>query len=138
MTADKKSKCVFVIDDALPAGLAANTAAVLATALSCKVEGLVGWDVADAEGCVHPAITRVPFPMLKARSEELARLHAEASGQSGVLVAGFSETAQRSRSYDEYAVRLGGVAPGNMRYLGLVLFGERGSISRLTGHLELM
>ncbi len=138
MTVNKNSKCVFVIDASLPVGLVANTAAVLATALTSKVQDLVGWDVADAAGYLHPAITRVGLPMLRASVAELATLHDRAREANDLLVAGFSDVAQQSRSYDAYASRMAGLDAGGLRFLGIALFGHRERVSELTGHLDLM
>jgi len=46
-------KCVIVIDRDLPPGLAANAAAALGMSLGAQVDGLIGPDVADADGVVH-------------------------------------------------------------------------------------
>ncbi|WBF67359.1 DUF2000 domain-containing protein [Desulfovibrio subterraneus] len=138
MTVNKDSKCVFVIDENLPKGLAANTAAVLATAVTVKVGGMVGTDVTDGGGFCHPAITQVPIPILKASADELATLHAVARADDDLLVAGFSDIAQRSRSYDEYAASMAALEPEGMRFLGVALFGRRKRVASLTGMFGLM
>lgn len=138
MTVNKASKCVFVIDKALPKGLAANTAAVLATAITIKVKNLVGWDVTDGGGCCHPAITQVAIPVLAASLEELTSLHAAARENADLLVAGFTDVAQRSRTYDEYTARMAGMESASMRFLGVALFGDRKEISDVTQHLKLL
>lgn len=58
-------KCVLVIDGALPAGVAANTAAILGITLGKRFPEIVGPDVADAAGRVHTGITGSPIPILK-------------------------------------------------------------------------
>lgn len=138
MTVNQASKCVFVIDKALPKGLAANTAAVLATAITIKVKNLVGWDVTDGGGCCHPAITQVAIPVLAASLEELTSLHAAARENADLLVAGFTDVAQRSRTYDEYTARMAGMESASMRFLGVALFGDRKEISDVTQHLKLL
>ncbi len=138
MFVTETGKCVFVLDETLSTGLAANAAAVLATALTNTLRGVTGWDVSDADGEVHVAITQVAFPMLKASTEEVVRLHALAQRQEGVFVADFSHTAQHSRRYEEYAARMAQLPADALRYLGIVLYGERGVVTRLTGHLPLL
>lgn len=133
-----EAKCVFILDASLPAGLAANTAAVLGTALRDKVDCLTGRDVTDADGMCHAAITQVAFPMLTADADEIVRLHAQAREDAGLVVAGFTELAQRSRSYDDYAQAMAGTRSTELRYLGIALLGNRKKVASLTGHLALL
>ena len=51
-------KCVLVIDEAMPRGLAANTAAILGITWGRLRPELVGEDVTDAAGAIHPGIIR--------------------------------------------------------------------------------
>ena len=53
-------KCVLVIDEAMPRGLAANTAAILGITWGRLRPELVGEDVTDAAGAIHPGIIRTP------------------------------------------------------------------------------
>ena len=48
-------RCVIVVDESLPAGLAANAAAVLALTLGAREPDLVGADFVDADAQPHPA-----------------------------------------------------------------------------------
>ena len=48
-------RCVIVIDEALPPGLAANAAAVLALTLGREEPALVGAGFVDADEGAHPA-----------------------------------------------------------------------------------
>lgn len=57
-------KCVLVIDEAMPRGLAANTAAILGITWGRLRPELVGEDVTDAAGAIHPGIIRTPVPVL--------------------------------------------------------------------------
>ena len=41
-------KCVMIIDQDLPVGLIANTAAVLALTIGHRIDGIIGEDVTDA------------------------------------------------------------------------------------------
>ena len=62
-------KCVLVIDEAMPRGLAANTAAILGITWGRLRPELVGEDVTDAAGAIHPGIIRTPVPVLSGRPE---------------------------------------------------------------------
>ena len=43
-------KCVIVMDENLPSGIIANTAAILGITMGMKMPDVVGNDVPDAEG----------------------------------------------------------------------------------------
>ncbi len=84
-------KCVVVVGEELPAGLAANAAGVLSVALGHRVDGLVGADAEDAEdaedadGVAHPGIIQVPLPILTAPREAVAAIVRAAAGVGDVM-----------------------------------------------------
>ena len=49
----QNEKCVMVIDERLPVGVIANTAAILGITLGKQFPEVVGADVTDASGCTH-------------------------------------------------------------------------------------
>lgn len=132
------NKCVFVLDEALPAGLAANTAAVLALTLGSKVESLLGPDVFDGSGQRHVGITTVTLPMLRADAETIQRIRDRAVETEEVLIIDFNDVAQRNKTYQDYIQQLGETPTSQLRYLGLALYGRRAIIAKLTGSLPLL
>jgi hypothetical protein len=62
-------KCVMIINQDLPVGLMANTAAVLALTIGHRIDGIIGKDVADSDGEIHTGIAQVPAPLLKGDSD---------------------------------------------------------------------
>ena len=69
---------MIVVDEALPGGLAANAAGVLALTLGGTVEGLAGPDAVDADGQVHPGLIPMGLPVLAAPRGQLRDLGARA------------------------------------------------------------
>ena len=67
-------KCVLVIDEAMPRGLAAHTAAIQGITWGRLRPELVGEDVTDAAGAIHPGIIRTPVPVLSGRPETFQTL----------------------------------------------------------------
>ncbi len=65
----EQDKCVLVIEETMPRGLAANTAAILGITLGRQGPDLVGEDAADATGVRHPGIIRTPVPVLSGGPE---------------------------------------------------------------------
>ena len=116
-------KCVLVIDGALPAGVAANTAAIL-----------------DAAGRIHAGITGSPIPILKGDRALLRDLRERLFTEefSGLLAVDFSDVAQRCRVYDEYVSGAAAAFPEEFSYYGLAICGDAKKVSRLTGSLPLL
>ena len=56
LLASMPERCVIVVDESLPPGLAANAAAVLALTLGAREPALVGADLVDADDRSHPGL----------------------------------------------------------------------------------
>lgn len=135
---ERSAKCVMVLDEQLPIGLAVNTAAVLALTLGSRMEALIGPDVMDGSERVHVGITTLPIPILKADVEALKRLWARANESETVFVVDFTDAAQTSHTYEIYTRRIGEARADQLRYLGLALYGKKETINKLTGNLPLL
>ena len=59
----QNEKCVMVIDEGLPLGLIANTAAIIT--LGKKMPDAVGANVIDQSGSEHLGIIEFPVPILR-------------------------------------------------------------------------
>lgn len=55
-------KCVMVIDEQLPHGVIANTAAILGITLGRQLPEVIGADVVDKSGGEHLGISSFPYP----------------------------------------------------------------------------
>lgn len=128
----------MVIDSDLPVGLQVNTAAVLGVTLGKIVDGLTGDDLKDASGQPHVGITTVPIPVLRADAATIADLRERAAAIDDLLVVDFTDIAQTSKRYEEYADRLGSTSAGELTYLGVALCGDKKPVNRLTGSLSLL
>ena len=153
-------KCVLVIDEAMPRGLAANTAAILGITWGRLRPELVGEDVTDAAGAIHPGIIRTPVPVLSGRPETFQTLRRQLaelefadvaaiviSRKAGeghndipmdVAAVDFTDLAQSCRTYGEFIEKMARTGPGELRYLGMALLGPRHQVDRLTGSLPLL
>ncbi|SDZ31444.1 hypothetical protein SAMN05421736_109159 [Evansella caseinilytica] len=135
-----EKKCVMIVDAELPAGMIANTAAVLALTLGKEVEGIVGPDVKDESGCTHLGITTMPIPILKGSDDEMKKIRNKiVNGEfSELLVVDFSHAAQTTKTYQEYTEKIASTSAADLVYLGLALYGEKKKINRLTGSMALL
>jgi hypothetical protein len=137
MTGQNAERCAIVIDADLAPGLAANAAAVLALTLGATVDGLIGPDLVDADGEVHPGLFSAGLPVLGAPREALAELRARAV-QAGVGVIDIPALGQQTNDYDEVRAYVADTATADLEYLGLALHGSRRAVSRVTGTLRLL
>ena len=70
----KNEKCVMVIDESLPLGLIANTAAIMGITLGMKMPEVVGADVTDQSGNEHLGIIEFPVPILRGSPEIIRQI----------------------------------------------------------------
>lgn len=132
------SKCAVVVDEALPAGLAANAASVLAMTLANQVPGIIGPDVKDGDGRLHAGIVLIPVPILTAPADRLVEIQKRLSGEPGITSVGFTSLAQSCRTYEEYVERVSQTASDDLVYIAIGVFGPRRFLNRLTGSLPLL
>jgi Protein of unknown function (DUF2000) len=137
MTA-QEFKCAIVVSDELPPGLAANAAAVLSLTMGHRIEGLVGADVKDAGGVVHPGVVHIPLPILVAPGGRVGALVQAAAAQDGMFFVGFSSLAQSCRTYAEYTDKMAATATADLAGVGVGLYGPRKQVNRLVGSLPLL
>lgn len=135
-------KIVMIINKEMPIGLIANTAAVLGISLGNLLrEEVVGGDLSDTDGCMHPGITAKTIPILAADRERIRelrnRLYEDLETQA-VKVIDFSEVAQKSLVYEDYARMLLSLPAKELYYLGVCLYGPEKKINKLTGNLPLL
>jgi hypothetical protein len=130
-------RCVIVVDETLPAGLAANAAAVLAVTLGADCPSLAGADFSDASGRVHRGLIPMGLPVLRAPAEELAALRDRADSES-VHVIAMPTFGQQTNDYDEFRSRVAKTRADELRYLGIAVYGQKRAVRRLTGSLALL
>ena len=100
----ENEKCVIVVDENLPLGIIANTAAILGITMGMKMPDVVGNDVLDLEGNAHIGIIQFPVPILKGNTEILKKLRTRLFEPqfSELTVVDFSDLAQGCKTYNEF------------------------------------
>jgi hypothetical protein len=132
-------KCIIVIDQKLPKGLAANTAAVLSISLGAKLPDIVGSDVTDSSGDKHPGLMHIPIPILCSDENEIKRIRNVAIKKDATELfhTAITDVAQRSKNYEEYINYMSKTDPRDLKYLGIALYGDKKIITSITGDLPL-
>lgn len=135
-----EKKCVMVIDEALPLGIIANTAAILGTTLGKQQPDLVGADVIDKTGNEHLGIVDIPIPILKGTTTLMKEIREKlyAPEFAKLLVIDFSDVAQGCNVYDEFIAKMSDTEAAELQYFGIALCGSKKLVNKLTGSMPLL
>ncbi|WP_339183762.1 DUF2000 domain-containing protein [Oceanobacillus sp. FSL W7-1293] len=135
-----ETKCVLVIDENLPLGLIANTAAILGVTLGKEAPEMAGENVTDLSGVEHAGIVKTPIPILKGNAGLLHELRGKTMTEpfANLTVVDFSNAAQSCKTYEEYIAKLQEKSKSDYLYYGLGIYGEKKKVNQLTGSLALL
>lgn len=133
-------KCVMVIDEKLPPGMIANTAAIMGITMGKQMPEIVGADVYDKAGNGHLGIIEFPVPILKGNGEVIKTIREKLYEQefSDLTVVDFSDLAQGCKTYEEYIEKMKEVSETELEYLGIAICGVKKKVNKLTGSMPLL
>jgi len=136
----QNEKCVMVIDEHLPLGIIANTAAIMGITLGKKMPEVVGADVVDKTGNEHLGIIEFPVPILKGNAESIKTIRERLYEQefSDLTVVDFSDLAQSCKTYDEFIQKMNEASEVDLNYFGIAICGAKKKVNKLTGSLPLL
>ena len=136
----ENEKCVIVVDENLPLGIIANTAAILGITMGMKMPDVVGNDVLDLEGNAHIGIIQFPVPILKGNTEILKKLRTRLFEPqfSELTVVDFSDLAQGCKTYNEFIGKIANTSESRLNYIGIAVCGNKKQINKLTGSMPLL
>ncbi|MFC4160304.1 DUF2000 domain-containing protein [Chitinimonas lacunae] len=134
-----ENKCVLIVDETMPLGAIANTAAVLSATIGKLRPEMIGRDLPDSNGFMHQGITTMPIPILKGNGPLLKRMRSQLKEfEPDLLVVDVISATRTTKSYEEYAEVLKESPEEEIEYFGLALFGEKKLVTSLTGSLGLL
>lgn len=133
-------KCVMILDESLPLGLIANTAAIMGITLGKARPDVVGADIPDRNGNEHLGIIEFPVPVLRGTPETVRQIREKLYQPEfhDLTVVDFSDLAQGCRTYDEFIGKMGQTPERDLRYLGVALCGPKKKVNQLTGSMPLL
>ena len=133
-------KCVMIIDEQLPLGIIANTAAVMGITLGKNIPEVVGNDVYDKTGNKHLGIITFPIPILKGDIQTIKAIRQKLyqSEFSDLIVVDFSDIAQACKNYIEFISKMQSVTEAELNYIGIAICGTKKKINKLTGNMALL
>jgi hypothetical protein len=131
------TRCVIVVDSALPPGLAANAAAVIALTIGARHPALVGAPLVDASGLEHPGLIPIGIAVLATSQDDLGTLRVRAS-EVGCDLVDFPVQGQQTTNYQAFRDAVAIVKTPDLRYLSVALVGEKKAISKLVANFALL
>ena len=136
----ENEKCVIVVDENLPLGIIANTAAILGITMGMKMPDVVGNDVLDLEVNPHMGIIQFLVPILKGNTEILKKLRTRLFEPqfSELTVVDFSDLAQGCKTYNEFTHKMANTSESKLNYIGIAVCGNKKQINKLTGSMPLL
>lgn len=136
----QNKKCVMVIDENLPLGIIANTAAIMGITLGKQMPEVVGTDVYDGTGNGHLGIIEFPVPILKGNAHMLKTIRERLYEPefSELTVVDFSDLAQGCKTYEEFAEKMKEVSEEELNYFGVAICGAKKKVNKLTGSMALL
>ena len=136
----QNEKCVMIIDENLPLGIIANTAAIMGITLGKKMPEVVGSDVVDKTGNEHLGIIEFPVPILKGNIDSIKAIREKLYEPdfSDLTVVDFSDLAQSCKTYDEFIGKMGTAAETDLNYFGIAICGAKKKVNKLTGNIPLL
>lgn len=136
----QNDKCVMVINERLPLGLVANTAAILGITLGQKRPEMVGANVADQSGHTHLGIITFPVPVLRGSAACLRQIREKLYQPAfqELTVVDFSDLAQECKTYSEFIRKMGDTPESRLQYRGIAICGSKKKVNALTGSLPLL
>lgn len=136
----QNEKCVMVIDESLPLGIIANTAAIMGISLGKNMPEMVGADVIDQSGNDHLGIIEFPVPILRGSPEIIKQIREKLYQPDfqDLTAADFSDIAQGCKTYDEFIEKMSHVSESTLQYFGIAIFDPKKKINKLTGSMPLL
>ena len=136
----QNEKCVMVIDENLPLGIIANTAAIMGITMGKQIPEVVGADVYDRSGNGHLGIIKFPVPILKGSGEVIRAIRQRLYEPefSDLTVVDFSDLAQGCKTYEEFIEKMKEVSETELEYFGVAICGPKKKVNKLTGSMPLL
>lgn len=136
----QNEKCVMVIDEQLPLGIIANTAAIMGITLGKKMPEVVGADVTDQTEKNHLGIIEFPVPILRGSSESIKAIRERLYEPefADLTVVDFSDLAQGCKTYEEFIEKMKVTPESSLNYFGIAICGAKKKVNKLTGMLPLL
>lgn len=133
-------KCIIIVDENLPLGLIANTAAILGASFGKLHPETIREDITDKSERIHRGIVAIPITVLKGSAVFLNGLIHQLSelADEELTYFDFSDVAQQCNDYDDYICNAKQKTSEAYHYYGLLIYGSKKKINKISGSLPLL
>lgn len=117
----------MVIDENLPLGIIANTAAIIGITLGKEMPEVVRANATDQSGNEYLGIIEFPVPILKGSPDIIKEIREKLYQPDfqDLTVVDFSDLAQGCKTYDKFIEKMGNVEECTLQYFGLAICGPK-------------
>lgn len=132
-------KLVAVLNEKAPIGRAMNALAHMSLGLGASYahrEGLQLIDYTDADGGLHPQISKMPFIVLKSANGNQIRTLRKAAIAAGMHYTDFTDT-MIAGSWQDQVAGTAAKKEEDLDYFGIALFGDKDTLNELTRKFSL-
>lgn len=129
-------RIVIVLNQHLPAGKAANAAAVLAMTLGQRHPDLIGEPLQDADGQRYPGLIPLGISVLSAADEDL-KLLLRQGAERGCDITIFPVDGQQTTNYADFRQAVATQSEQQLQLLGIAVAGEKKTVRKLVASLKL-
>lgn len=131
------TRCVIVLDKALPVGRLANAAAVIALTIGQRHPILVGEPLIDGAGVTHPGLIPIGIAILAADQVDLPAIRQKGLAASCDVI-DFPVQGQETTNYAAFRDVVASVPAAELTYVGVALVGQKKEIGKIVGNLGLL
>ena len=129
-------KSAIIIDESLPIGLLANTAACIATGLFRDQPQAYGSEIHGADHMFIP-ITKIPILILKKGTRDFHEILRRIHG-TDLHPMIFTKEGQSTADYNEYIKRTEGKSLSALHIIGIGIIGEDTQVTKVAGDIPLL
>ncbi len=129
-------KSAIIIDDLLPIGLLANTAACITTGLFRNLPQAYGPEIHGTDHTFIP-ITQIPILILKKGKRDFSEIIRRMS-DADLRCMIFTKEGQSTADYSEYIKRIAGKSLSALHIVGIGIIGDDTQVTKVVGDLPLL
>lgn len=129
-------KSAIIIDESLPIGLLANTAACITTGLFHNLPHAYGPEIHGTDHTFIP-ITKIPILILKKGKRDFKEIIRRIN-DSGLRCMIFTKEGQSTADYSEYIKRTEGKSLSELHIVGIGIIGDDVQVTKVAGDVPLL
>lgn len=132
----QNKKICVILSESLPIDVALNTIAHLMASFGYYAKNIIGQDIKDKSGNLHKGIPVYPNVILKAKEKQIKGI-LETARKEEVFYIDYPEEGHTTYTDAEFTEKVSQHTEDTIKYIAIVLFGDKEKVSELTKKLSL-